>query len=247
MREMKVDAACREYIKALNFVEMYHSPACWRTVDDVHREFNKLGSETARREAVKEQIRIRVIGQGWKDLHVPWSCDGVTFTSEQLRDELIDKIIPAQSTREIRKVPPVNLPSRGERQHMGTKSLDLEKMDSKKAKKEKQFRERAEKKREEWEADGKTDNYENLQPSKPKVDNDLINTRIEQRFDYDEPDGSVVPMWCRGVVVAVMKNSKVHIEWEEKFLRDGDPPVTKERLLTTKWNKNVNEGWRCIV
>ena len=44
--------------------------------------------------------------------------------------------------------------------------------------------------------------------------------------------------------MAVKKNSKVHIEWDKSCVRDGDPKITQERLLKTKWNKYVEEAWR---
>ena len=50
---------------------MYHLPACSKPVNEVRRGFSNLSSDTAMREVVKEQIRIRVVGFGWRDLHVP--------------------------------------------------------------------------------------------------------------------------------------------------------------------------------
>ena len=127
--------------------KMFHSPACWRTARDVHREFDKLTSETARKEAVKDQIRIRVKGFRW-DLHVPWSKDGKDFTAAELRDKLIKSIIPAQQSMDIPEVPPVNLPSRGIQHGLWTKSLDLESIEEREAEEEEQFRMEAEEKME---------------------------------------------------------------------------------------------------
>lgn len=246
MRERKLEAASEEYVKALTYVEMYHSPACWRTEEDVHENFDKLGSEAAKKKAVKEQIRIRVLGFGWKDLHVAWSRDGVEFSAEYLRDKLIETIIPEQSERDIPDIPPVQLPSRGNRRQLGTKSKDLEKLDAKRKEKEVTFVELAHISREDQEMNGETDRYEKLQPMKPPVDEKLIDKRIEQLWEFFEPDGTANNIWCAGVVVAVKKNSKVHIQWEEKYLREGDPAVTQERLLSSKWNKHVIEGWRMV-
>ena len=50
-----------------------------RTAGDVLKKFDKLKSEAVQREAVKEQIRIRVIGLGWKDLRHAWSKNGVAY------------------------------------------------------------------------------------------------------------------------------------------------------------------------
>ena len=72
----------------------------------------------------------------------------------------------------------------------------------------------------------------------------MIGAKIEQLWEYTEKDGTVVPQWCRGVVLAVKKQNKVRIKWDADCLRDGDPPVTDERFLKSKWNKHVEEGWR---
>jgi len=38
----------------------------------------------------------------------------------------------------------------------------------------------------------------------------------------------------------------VKIEWNEKWLKGGDPTITKQKLLRTKWNpdKPSNGAWR---
>eukprot|EP00957_Ditylum_brightwellii_P158419 12057475-Ditylum_brightwellii.AAC.1 len=59
LRKNKLIAAQKEYVDSLAYIDMYHSPTCWCTGADARREFAKLRSETARREALKEQIWIR--------------------------------------------------------------------------------------------------------------------------------------------------------------------------------------------
>eukprot|EP00957_Ditylum_brightwellii_P188751 14367505-Ditylum_brightwellii.AAC.1 len=59
LRKNKLIAVQKEYIDSLTYIDMYHSPTCWRTGVDAQREFAKLRSKTARREALKEQIWIR--------------------------------------------------------------------------------------------------------------------------------------------------------------------------------------------
>ena len=109
LKEKKIIAAQQEYATALTYIDMYHSDACWRTAKMAKSQFNKLTSLTAQREAVKEQIRIRVVGFGWKDLHHPWSKGGNDYSAEYLRDYLIDTIIPEQRKRGIPAAPTVNL------------------------------------------------------------------------------------------------------------------------------------------
>ncbi len=41
---------------------------------------------------------------------------------------------------------------------------------------------------------------------------------------------------------ATKKGNEVHIKWEAKCLREGDPLISEEHFLKTKWNKHVEEG-----
>jgi len=97
LRETKIIPMKREYANALTYIDMFHWSACWRTVSEARQVYNKLTSVTAQKEAVKENIRIRVIGFGWDDLYHPWFKDRVDYPPGQLRDHLINTIIPDQS------------------------------------------------------------------------------------------------------------------------------------------------------
>ena len=65
----------------MEFWEQYHSPRCWTTASMAMSVYNQLKSETARLNAVKEQILIRYLGLGWEDAHHPWSSHEVVFNS----------------------------------------------------------------------------------------------------------------------------------------------------------------------
>ena len=56
MRKKKLLAVQAKYANALTYIDMYHSPACWKTATQARKEFNKLSSYSARLEAAKEQI-----------------------------------------------------------------------------------------------------------------------------------------------------------------------------------------------
>ena len=79
LREKKMIAVQHEYATALTYLDVAHSPSFWKTKKDANKEFTRLGSKTAKLQAVKFQIRICVIGFGWKDLHHPWSEGGIIF------------------------------------------------------------------------------------------------------------------------------------------------------------------------
>jgi len=86
-----------------------------------------------------------------------------------------------------------------------------------------------------------------LQPTRPDVNEDLIGTELELLYSYVEQDGRNKNMWCQSVVVAVLPRNKVHIEWEQSTLREGDELITEEVLLKTKYNKHVIGGWRYSI
>ena len=87
-------AAHHEYANTLTYIKIYHLSVCQKTSANIQKEFSKLTSATTKKDAMKEQIRIRVLGFGWDDLYHPWSKGGVDYTPEQLRDYLIATILP---------------------------------------------------------------------------------------------------------------------------------------------------------
>ena len=50
---------------------------------------------------MKLQIKIHVIGFGWKDLYHPWSKEGRAYTADELFGYLINTLIPEQNTEEF--------------------------------------------------------------------------------------------------------------------------------------------------
>jgi len=244
LRKKKLVAAQVQYANALTYIDMYHSPACWRDIGEARKKYGKLRSETAKREACKEQIRIRVLGFGWSDLHHAWSEGGVDFSADKLFNHLTTKCFEAQQTRQIPTKPKVNLPSRGERQQLGTRSLDVDRLDKLCDADKKKIEKEGEQLREMMEEEGKIDRHKKLQGGMPDIDETLINFRIEQLWEFIENDSSAVLQWCKGTIVGVKKDNKVHIKWDKESLRDGDPEITQEKLLVTKWNKHDVRGWR---
>ena len=70
LKRIKLLKAETLYINGLAFIEKFHSAAGWKTKTVAVAEFAKLKSKTAKLEAIKEQIRIRIQGFGWDDLHI---------------------------------------------------------------------------------------------------------------------------------------------------------------------------------
>ena len=130
LKKAKFLAATEEYTQqALVLVEQYHSPAGLKNVEQVETKYNNLTSETAKRELMKQQITIKVKGFGWKETcHHPWSREGKLFTGDQLKDYLVDVILPYKDTQTIPTVPKVNLPTRQNKLTLtlGTVSHDIQ-------------------------------------------------------------------------------------------------------------------------
>eukprot|EP00957_Ditylum_brightwellii_P036204 2743163-Ditylum_brightwellii.AAC.2 len=73
VREHDLDSATKEYIDALYYFGIYGTEACWKTTAIIDTEVNKLTSKTAKLRALNENIRIQIVGLGWKDLTITWS------------------------------------------------------------------------------------------------------------------------------------------------------------------------------
>ena len=116
---------------------MYYSPVCWKDVGKCRKGSDALEIKTAKLDTVKEQLRTRTVGLGWKDPHHPWSKVGTDYLPEFLRDYLINTILPEQDKRRIPEQPPVHLPSRGRRQQLGTRTADVDTLDKRCAGQEK--------------------------------------------------------------------------------------------------------------
>ena len=78
---------------------------------------------------MKEQLQIRIIGFGWKDLHHPWSNDGHVYTSDELFEYLLNTIIPEHSVGGIPESPTMDLPSQKATPQLGTQTSDVALLD----------------------------------------------------------------------------------------------------------------------
>ena len=143
---------------------MYHSQACWRSEEDVARQFAKLTSNTARVNAAEEHIRMREIGFGWSDVHISWSKNGRDFT----RYQFIDIVLSVEGERYIPPNPKVNLPSRGKQTKLGTRSKDLDILDNEREANKDDLKITSADLRETMEMDEQTDRYEKIQPYRPE-------------------------------------------------------------------------------
>jgi hypothetical protein len=67
-----------DLVEASYYWEMYHSDVCWKGKQSIVRKMlGWLTSESAKLEAPKENLRMHVIGLGWKQFAIIWSHKGV--------------------------------------------------------------------------------------------------------------------------------------------------------------------------
>ena len=139
----------------------------------------RLGSKTSKLEAEKFQIKIHVIGFGWKDLHQSWSEQGVDFSPEQRMTHLCDVIIPEQKKCGIPKEPKLELPSQKRLPQLEMKAAHVQELDDHYENEKETAIESAIQLRESLEADGRADRHEKMQPPRPEVNEEIIGLEIE--------------------------------------------------------------------
>ena len=73
---------------------------------------------------------------------------------------------------------------------------------------------------------------------------------LDKIFDYKVGD-QLTLQWCQGKITKFISEKQnthviVEVEWNDKCLRDGDPKVTREKLVCTKWNpaEQTAGSWR---
>ena len=71
IKKKSLEKAKEGLVEASYYWEMYHSEVCWKgRVCIVQRMLGRLKLESAKLEALKENIRMHVIGLGWKQFTI---------------------------------------------------------------------------------------------------------------------------------------------------------------------------------
>ena len=248
----KLESSKEQFIIAFGFYERYSSGRCWKSITESYQIFNQLNSESARVKAVKEQIMIRVKGFGWEDLKHPWSKNNVPYTSIELMNHFVQVILTAEREREIPDGPSMNLPGPSEKLKLGT-TTELEVGGGENANTvgfRDQMVQEAEDELNRRVADGKIDLDRERQTNiMPVIDENFVGYHIDYCFEYFDDEGDNTYLgWCDGIVQKVLNpNTRmVEIKWNEKKVMEGDPVVTRQKLLIRSWNpKHPSSGaWR---
>ena len=257
--EVLYDSAMEMCIVAMYFFDQYHSQRCWMTPETAQYFYDKLGSESKRLDAVKEQILIRYLGLGWAEAHHAWSENERGFTSAELFKHFLEVVLPLADELIIPERAPLSLPELPAMPTVGTTSelaKDLEKAAQDKID---EIRAKAQDTKASREADGKGDRHYEEQMSTPPEFETTENQnlpikkmrtgfKIEVLFEYTGADGSKCLGWYNGKVHVIVNKEKtsVKIKWNENCVGDSDKRLSTIKLAPRNWNPKVvrKNGWR---
>lgn len=239
-----------ENIDAQYYHRMWNSPACWKNDPKVvSRELKKLKSESAKYNAVKENIMIRVKGFGWEWCKHAWSKDGRKYTVFELAKHL-QMIIKKEKSLEVPNEPPINMPDRMKLPVLGTQTSIVASLDEKYNANESEMKAKARKMRLERESKGEGSMHSQLQPfSRPDLE-DLIGKRIDVLCSVEMNDSTKALKWCQGEVLSIVNENTVEVKWDPAPDIEGyeESTVEQQVLQPGKWNKDKKDGsWRMDV
>jgi hypothetical protein len=112
-------------IESSYYYDMYFSDSCWKGEPRVVKTMlARIKSETRKIEALKANIKMRVVGLGWNEFAITWSQKGNTWSVRELADHL-RKIIKAELKMTTPMDPSIKMPKRAELPILGTATRQL--------------------------------------------------------------------------------------------------------------------------
>ena len=138
-----LEGATKKYIDKIHHCDMFESVACLKTCAQIDNELRKITSISGRKEAMRDQIIIRLLGLGWDDWHHPWYSAGHYFIGDELVEH-IRKLMKRYKKINISAKPPVDMPTIRKLTVLSTISPDIIRLYAKKAAKEGKLIEAAE-------------------------------------------------------------------------------------------------------
>mgnify|MGYP006196441921 FL=1 len=85
IKKKSLEKAEEALIEASYYWDMYFSDVCWKGKQSIVKTMlARLRSESTKVEALKENIRMRVLGLGWKQFSITWSQKGVRRSVDEL-------------------------------------------------------------------------------------------------------------------------------------------------------------------
>lgn len=248
-----LDKAKEDLVEASYYWEMFHSEVCWKgNLSIVSKMLGRLKSESAKLEALKENIRMRVIGLGWKQFAITWSYKGAKRSVSELAAHL-KMIIREEKKLTPPKDPALVMPKRIELPTLGTATRQLMESEASALIDEEQFRREANELRKQREARGEGSIFSVMQPLYcPELD-ELIDKRIDVLYSFVLGSGEKVLRWCQGKVIQVLPEKvkpTVVVRWDPMPDVKGKEDLsdeTQQVLPPRKWNKDVEGAWRMDI
>ena len=254
-KKKNMDKATEDYIEAAYLINMYDSAACIKdNPRNVKKILQKVKSKTAKYNALKTNITIRIKGFGWEWAHHAWSKNGKVYTVEKLTKHL-EWIITEENKKNLKVPtrPKPKVPQRAVTGMLGTPTEDVATLDSKYMKGMGDFRDKASQMKQRREVTGDDSIYSRLQPfDKPEIES-LIEKRIDYLFMFDKGASKEELCWCQGEVIAVSDNpnkpNRVTVCWDPMPNSNHyhESSTSSVDLLPTLWNKNREKAWRFDV
>ena len=198
IEKKSLEKAEEALIEASYYWDMYFSDVCWKGKQSIVKTMlARLRSESAKVEALKENIRMRVIGLGWKQFAITWSHKGAKRSVDELATHL-KMIIREEKRLTPPKDPALEMPKCLELPILGTTSQQLIESNATAAIDEKEFRERVAELRMQREARGEGSIFSVMRPLYcPELD-ELMDKRIDVLYSFQLDLGEKALRWCQG-------------------------------------------------
>jgi len=237
VREKKIEMTTVKYAQRLQYIDLLHSDRCCRDANALDKRLATL-SDTKKLAEVKTQIRIWSIGADISCAHHAWSNkDHGTYTWKELADHLKNfyKELPKFKIPAADEKPEPKMPLQRNLPTLGTTAADVVEQKKKEKIVLDNLVEKAVKMKDEKCCP------EGCVPTIVKGE-ELVGRRIRMKFAYQEVDED--NDWCCGVVVAVKRHNRVHVEWDDEWVGTGEQKITDEELKPELFNRDVEGAWR---
>jgi hypothetical protein len=125
IKKKSLDKAKEDLMEASYYWDMFHSEVCWKgKLSIVTKMLGLLKSVSAQTEVLKENIRMRVIGLGWKQFTITLSSKGAKRLVSKLAGHL-RMIIREEKKLTPPKDPALVMPKRCKLPTLGTATKQL--------------------------------------------------------------------------------------------------------------------------
>ena len=241
-KKKAINKAKDDYIHKCSLFEQFHSLVCWKTPDQVDIELNKIKGAETKLDTVKQNIKIYVKRLGMKQLLIPWSHNNVqhslqhlTFYFKTIIASFHEQNVEVQSLK-------IKLPSQKHLHTLSDVAAEVQDLEKRAAKEEKQLQSKAHEIRRDKEVQRKFDRSANIQPfASPEIDETLIGTRLDvlcNYFDNEKEKNTLI--WCQGEVVQV-SNGENQLKDPDKKSRAKSAYYKKGEAVIIRWDANKDK------